>query len=966
MSTLPDEIRKALEKPDGISEETMSTLAARYDEQVRAVNERLDEAVALLRKNLRSEAIQSANRRPNVMEAAVALDFPERIEWQEILQFLSVPVPQQLDHDKVRQINEAIVETQPIDELLKQHRKLAIAKAPLSWRLKVLRRIAEVDSMNPIWMEDVEDYEAARQKTLGAEVGTALKENNTTQIASLHQELSQTNWVTPPPAELLQSLTAALANNEYNQKVDSMRGIAANMHTAFSEFNEPAARNLWAQWSQACSELNGPVPEDLNDEVAPAQTWLSELDRANATSQQRTQALRDLSLTMNKSRDLSALRRAYASAQRFDEPIPPEIEQRFHSLIQEIELSQKRKTQFKIISVVTAALLIAGLVGFWQYRQMQQNRVTAAASEFEELINANQLSEADNYWTSLETSDPDLTDAPEMRALHSRLREKIASEENRLAQFASYLEAADNEDDSQIDEDALDEAEKLAVSEDEKLQVSQLRDRLEKYQERLADQDTKAASEQHESLQTQLNGVEQQPASAIDLSTLDAIITKLEGLPQQYPRLDTRVNAQIKDTTKRAEALRETVDNHLAMERKRSLAFRPMLAARDLATYRTALSGYAQAIDSPELKTALNKSAGESKFWSLGLESNELPQALKAAITNGLESQEVEMIQATQSRLTAQSVQNPLLSQFKEVTDGILNDSSDPQAAMASLKEQLSRLPYSDLVSVEVTKRDSGKDEPTRYFVYEDDYRIAEDRLETAATQPLQHVADADGGITSSIIKGPVTRAHGEPQQSVAWLSQQLSSRSSEFDQAWGATFLSLAAAVRQRPELDQLIKEELIFQLLTACAKGSGSMRKELVTPLRLLASREVTRRSWYKPGRPSDRLAAVVENDVIPSLAEAYQAIPRQALALEPATRLNYQWIGFLARTSAGGIDATLHISPKQAGRVYVMCASTADSDKVDILPVGNWNGTDIELWRTSDYLTAGRPLFILRTGG
>ena len=174
MSTLPDEIRKALEKPDGISEETMSTLAARYDEQVRAVNERLDEAVALLRKNLRSEAIQSANRRPNVMEAAVALDFPERIEWQEILQFLSVPVPQQLDHDKVRQINEAIVETQPIDELLKQHRKLAIAKAPLSWRLKVLRRIAEVDSIESIWMEDVEDYEAA-------EAGSSCRSRHCTQ-----------------------------------------------------------------------------------------------------------------------------------------------------------------------------------------------------------------------------------------------------------------------------------------------------------------------------------------------------------------------------------------------------------------------------------------------------------------------------------------------------------------------------------------------------------------------------------------------------------------------------------------------------------------------------------------------------------------------------------------------------------------------------------------------------------------
>ena len=76
MSHLPDEIRQALERPDGISEETMRPLAEQFDDAVRAVNERLNEAAGLLRKNLRSEAIQAASRNPNAMEAAASLDFP--------------------------------------------------------------------------------------------------------------------------------------------------------------------------------------------------------------------------------------------------------------------------------------------------------------------------------------------------------------------------------------------------------------------------------------------------------------------------------------------------------------------------------------------------------------------------------------------------------------------------------------------------------------------------------------------------------------------------------------------------------------------------------------------------------------------------------------------------------------------------------------------------------------------------
>ena len=97
--------QSALLKHYGISEETMQPLAERFDDAVRAVNERLNEAVALLRKNLRSEAIQAANRRPNAMEAAASLDIPELPEWEEILQFLGIGVPQRLDQDKVQQLN---------------------------------------------------------------------------------------------------------------------------------------------------------------------------------------------------------------------------------------------------------------------------------------------------------------------------------------------------------------------------------------------------------------------------------------------------------------------------------------------------------------------------------------------------------------------------------------------------------------------------------------------------------------------------------------------------------------------------------------------------------------------------------------------------------------------------------------------------------------------------------------------
>src|SRR6056297_1645622 len=156
MPTTVDKIRRALEKRDGIAEEEMRPLADAYREQVQQVNQRLDDAVMLLRKGLRSEAIQRVEMTPNALDAAAELEFPEWDEWNEILQFMAIPLPPKLNQDHVAQINEAIIESLPLEALLRRHRRLAIAKAPLAGRLRTLRQIARVDSKNAVWNDDLE------------------------------------------------------------------------------------------------------------------------------------------------------------------------------------------------------------------------------------------------------------------------------------------------------------------------------------------------------------------------------------------------------------------------------------------------------------------------------------------------------------------------------------------------------------------------------------------------------------------------------------------------------------------------------------------------------------------------------------------------------------------------------------------------------------------------------------------
>jgi len=128
------------------------------------------------------------------------------------------------------------------------------------------------------------------------------------------------------------------------------------------------------------------------------------------------------------------------------------------------------------------------------------------------------------------------------------------------------------------------------------------------------------------------------------------------------------------------------------MERRRAAAFRPMLAAKDLTEYRIALAGYIQNVGVPELKNEFNRALQDRDFWERGLQSNELPSTLRTAIKGGLDSQEIQSIRAQQTRIAAQSAQNPLLNTFQASSKALFNDSGDPEEAMVTLDRKSTRL----------------------------------------------------------------------------------------------------------------------------------------------------------------------------------------------------------------------------------------------------------------------------------
>ena len=463
--SITDRIRKQLEQPDGLTHEALEPLAIEYAQAATDVNQRLSDCIALLRKGLRSEAIQRASMKPNVLDLSADLDFGELQEWIEILQFYGISAPPILDRDAAAQLHEALVEEQPIEELLSQHRRLAIAKAPLAWRLKVLRAISKLDPLNPVWEEDIRQWETIRLKQIQSEWGEADRAGNLEHLKSISEELSSAAWIVLPPADLKIRVANATQKREHASQVQSLRQLATTLHDAYIEGNEYSAIEASQQWERAIAGMKAPPPTELTNEVAPALEWVSDRLSEREQIEKHERALEKLEGLLQKNGvPEQELSRAYHNILGLQLGIDPLLETRFKTRISEIQQSARRRAVLTVSGIVAATLAIMVTGGLWYWNHNYRLAVANTSAKLNQLLTDEKFNEAESILGNLKTQAPAVANAPEVAAISSSLQAKLDEESKRAAMVAKLIEAADAADPSELDTTRIIAAEKAALA----------------------------------------------------------------------------------------------------------------------------------------------------------------------------------------------------------------------------------------------------------------------------------------------------------------------------------------------------------------------------------------------------------------------------------------------------------------------------------------------------------------------
>lgn len=958
--SISQRIRKQLEQPNGLTQEKLEPLAAEYAAAVAKANERLNECIGLIRKGLRSEALQRVRMAPNLLDVAADLEFPEFAEWIEILQFYSIDVPDNLDADAVAQINEALIEEQPLEELLRQHRRLAIAKAPLAWRLRVLRQIAELDSLNTVWLDDIQSWETIRVSQLATEFQRiASNPLSDKDLHSLKDELAFPRWIVKPPADLLEKVSGLSAQRLYSTQLVDLKSLADSLHNAFASGDEQASLQLASQWEAGLAKLKSPPPRNLLEDVAPALEWIQDRvrDRAQEKKYEGLQSKLQAILLKSSSTEFE-LNTAYGDLIALQLGIEPLLEQRYGTRIREMQQIAKRKQILALTAIVASALFLASGLGFWLWNRNYRAAVDASVARLEQLIDQEDLVQAQTVHQSLLDQSPSVAKASEIIALKTTLDSKQAAEQKRIEQAALAIEAADSETDELLSTERIAAAERIAKSEEEKAKIKSIRMRFEDYQRKLAEEELQLLRADLKGLEDKLETLKKSPVASVEDAAIDGILFDIKSLANKYPKALVLGNSLIDLAYQRASSLRDSFRKQKREMDRKQEGLIGIRGASSLKDYESQLKKFKEALPEDVYSLEFQESLKESSLWESTERWNQWCNDLGQQLTSGLNEKSSKELVRRLEELRA-TLANPPGQAYMDGFRKIADSFSKRDEILSQFGEELK-----DSVIIELKTLQS--EQPNkRVFIHQEDVsditkKISRNTSTTNSTIPA--ISDATGSVSNRDFRGKLTITE-EPRQSILNLIRTIESNKTQIVSRWESEMLKQVEFIVNRPGFEGAIKELLFSRLVTAASEGSISFQRAFADVQSELNGSSEKRKRWYEEKEATDSMGESLVNlyKTAVERVEAFQKNDEAALSALSRSRL--VWVGSILRDGQNKLQANLYRADVPDGLLWVVVPNADKTRNGKLVQIGNVTGKTPSLDAATAEAISGRPLFWTR---
>lgn len=343
--------------------ETMRRRAEEYEAACHEVNERLRRCEDYLRQGLRSEALHFAEGEPVLLDAVAVLDFPGRAQWEQAATQHQLPSPPRLLLETAEALNRAYAQEQALADLLGEHRRLALARAPLRERLAVLHQLRARDAGNPLWHNDVAAFETVRFRQMREEVEQAAGRRDAATLVGLVHELEQTAWVQTPPESLVHYIADLSEGSARRHAREQLEQLGGALHDALAAQDVDQVRALAARWRTLTKQAQlVPGVDPLYSRAEPALRWLTRVDRRLAQEKAYQEALDELERALTGNVSSEELERCYHALLRFKRDLEPDLVERYRARLAWVETVERWRERLILASTFMVGTL--ALVGF--------------------------------------------------------------------------------------------------------------------------------------------------------------------------------------------------------------------------------------------------------------------------------------------------------------------------------------------------------------------------------------------------------------------------------------------------------------------------------------------------------------------------------------------------------------------------------------------------------------------------
>ncbi|HEV2971294.1 MAG TPA: hypothetical protein VGY55_15065 [Pirellulales bacterium] len=911
-----DDVRSSMFSNSMEGVDFLRSAAADYSVACDEVNERLRRCGSLLRQGLRSEAIQLAEIEPNLLDLVATLDFPERSQWEQVVAHYGIVPPPPLMFDVAADLNEAYAVEQPLTELLRHHRLLALARGPLKNRINTLRSLIQADSDNQIWREDLQTFEAERLKQLQHEVADAAQAGDLMTLASLHDELRADGWSSLPPASLVRWTAGARQKLEERDFRANIERIAGGLREAHAALDADLGRQSRDQWNACVNGSTFEQDDPFVEMATSALAWLAEQDEWLAREAEHRAAVVSLASGLSGKIAPEELRRLHAAAVANGFQLPEETEARYRDRLNQLIHAAKRRRIAIISGICLGILGLAALVFFGIQRYQLGQEIDHQRDALGALLDNSDLPAAERLLGRLKENSPAVAANTEIAELDRRLETAIQKETDRHKSFDGYMQAAKARGPDHPDYEALQQATTLAKTNAEKLVLDDFKQEISAAERAAAEKRNATFLTDLDPFRPRLKGLKElsaQPNSDPKalLAEIDRFRNDLNALEHRSGDLGNGAQGQAQIILTELETIEAAVK--LRREEEKQLAA-VTGAIGDPEAYKAELTHYLQQFPDSPRAADFKRAIDEEPLWVGIAKWNALLTAFRQTDITQLKPDGAKELLAKAREVFAKFDEYPAADAVRlrmAYLEGIMRRVDSEQQR---IEEPLKRL-FGDSLIKDLWMIQMG--DGRRFYLKDNPH------LKDSGMAPINYITGFDlvekkAGVDSA----KVTFNGSAPQVGVAKSIRPMIDALN--DANWEQTFFHIVKAIDENKEIDPILKVNLLRQTLEIGSRGSAVFERAFAKHSDALKDANVNPfANWLDPKDPDSPNQRVRAEQVLkdfPDIGAAGRETADELNKLHQPPGKIRVWVGWLRRGAAGNWRCEPTSLRDQSGELFV----------------------------------------------